>query len=123
MFLIENSLPYLLILGLRYIQIDSHVTFLQDWDTTSIEMLKNALTKKAVISRYLPPHTADLVKKSVKPAPRLCGPVFATSDLESQIIRLEGLAVSCIILRIPISLSTALFNDQLFFSIREFSGL
>ena len=88
MFLIENSLPYLLILGLRYIQIDSHVTFLQDWDTTSIEMLKNALTKKAVISRYLPPHTADLVKKSVKPAPQLYGPILATSDLESQIIRL-----------------------------------
>lgn len=80
-------------LRLRYMQIDSHMTFLQDWDAISVEMLQNAPTKKPVISHYPPPHTADLQKKSSQPAPRLCGPVFATSDLESQIIRLEGLAV------------------------------
>jgi hypothetical protein len=28
-----------------------------------------------------------------KPASRLCGPIFATSDLEAQIIRLEGAGV------------------------------
>jgi len=77
-------------------QIDSHMTFLQDWDALSVEMLKNAPTKKPVISHYPPPHTADLVGKSKFPAPRLCGPVFANSDLESQIIRLEGLAVSIV---------------------------
>lgn len=73
-----------------YMQIDSHMTFLQDWDALSIEMLNNAPSKKPVISHYPPPHTADLVKKSHVAAPRLCGPVFATSDLEAQIIRLEG---------------------------------
>lgn len=73
-----------------YMQIDSHMTFLQDWDALSIEMLKDAPSKKPVISHYPPPHTTDLVEKIDVPAPRLCGPVFATSDLESQIIRLEG---------------------------------
>lgn len=73
-----------------YMQIDSHMTFLQDWDALSIEMLNAAPAKKPVISHYPPPHTADLVEKSKVAAPRLCGPVFATSDLESQIIRLEG---------------------------------
>jgi len=70
-----------------YMQIDSHMTFAQDWDTESIAMLKNAPSDKPVISHYPPPHTADLAKVA---APRSCGPVFATSDLESQIIRLEG---------------------------------
>lgn len=73
-----------------YMQIDSHMTFLQDWDALSIGMLKNAPSKKPVISHYPPPHTADLVEKAQVAAPRLCGPIFATSDLESQIIRLEG---------------------------------
>ena len=71
-------------------QIDSHMTFAQDWDLESITMLKNAPSDKPVISHYPPPHTADLVEKAKVAAPRLCGPVFATSDLESQIIRLEG---------------------------------
>ncbi|KAL9190203.1 LOW QUALITY PROTEIN: hypothetical protein ACHAXT_007414 [Thalassiosira profunda] len=73
-----------------YMQIDSHMTFLKDWDALSIEMLNKAPSKKPVISHYPPPHTANLVEKAKDPAPRLCGPVFATSDLESQIVRLEG---------------------------------
>ncbi|KAL3789250.1 hypothetical protein HJC23_002835 [Cyclotella cryptica] len=73
-----------------YMQIDSHMTFLQDWDALSIEMLQAAPSKKPVISHYPPPHTADLVQKSKVAAPRLCGPIFATSDLEAQIVRLEG---------------------------------
>jgi [Skp1-protein]-hydroxyproline N-acetylglucosaminyltransferase len=73
-----------------YMQIDSHMTFAQDWDALSIEMLNNAPSDKPVISHYPPPHTADLVEKSKVAAPRLCGPVFATSELEAQIIRLEG---------------------------------
>mmetsp|Transcript_29817 Transcript_29817/g.62153 ORF Transcript_29817/g.62153 Transcript_29817/m.62153 type:complete len:598 (-) Transcript_29817:82-1875(-) len=73
-----------------YMQIDSHMTFLQDWDALSIQMLKKAPSEKPVISHYPPPHTADLVAKTKVAAPRLCGPTFATSDLESQIIRLEG---------------------------------
>ena len=73
-----------------YMQIDSHTTFLKDWDSLSIDMLKAAPSKKPVISHYPPPHTAKLAEKASDPAPRLCGPKFATSDLESQIIRLEG---------------------------------
>ncbi len=73
-----------------YMQIDSHTTFAQDWDVSSIDMLKNAPSDKAVISHYPPPHTADLVEMASVAAPRVCGPVFAANDLECQIIRFEG---------------------------------
>ena len=74
-----------------FMQIDSHMTFLQNWETLSIEMRKKAPSDKPVISHYPPlPHTADLVVKMKVPAPRLCGPDFATTDLEGQIIRLDG---------------------------------
>ena len=66
------------------------MTFAQDWDKELITMLQNAPSDKPVISHYPLPHTADLVEKAKVAAPRLCGPIFATSDLESQIIRLEG---------------------------------
>lgn len=73
-----------------YMQIDSHMTFLQDWDAMSIEMLKKAPSDKPVISHYPRPHTADLAARAANPAPRLCGPKFATSDVESEIVRLDG---------------------------------
>lgn len=66
------------------------MTFLQDWDAISIDMLKKAPSKKPVLSHYPPSHLSDLAAMAKKPASRLCGPVFANSDLESQIIRLEG---------------------------------
>lgn len=73
-----------------YMQIDAHMTFKQDWDAISIEMLQAAPSKKPVISHYPPSHLADLEAMAKQPASRLCGPIFAASDLESQIIRLEG---------------------------------
>lgn len=73
-----------------YMQIDAHMTFLQDWDAISIKMLQSAPSKKPVLSHYPPSHKADLERMVNTPAARLCGPVFASSDLESQIIRLEG---------------------------------
>jgi len=73
-----------------YMQTDAHMTWKQDWDEISVSMLKNAPSKKPVISHYPPSHMADLEAMADKPASRLCGPIFATSDLESQIIRLEG---------------------------------
>ena len=76
-----------------FMQTDAHMTFAQDWDAISIEMLKKAPSKKPVLSHYPPGHTTDLDAMAGKPASRLCGPVFATSDLESQIIRLEGASV------------------------------
>lgn len=69
-------------------------TFLQDWDAISLEMLKNAPSKKPVLSHYPPSHLAKLEDMAKVPASRLCGPVFAGSDLENQIIRLEGASVS-----------------------------
>lgn len=76
-----------------FMQTDAHMTFAQDWDAISVDMLKKAPSKKPVLSHYPPSETANLDKMANKAASRLCGPVFATSDLEAQIIRLEGAAV------------------------------
>lgn len=75
-----------------YMQIDSHMTFAQDWDATSLEMMNAAPSEKPVLSHYPPPETVNFAKAAEMPAARLCGPVFADSDLEAQIIRLEGLS-------------------------------
>jgi hypothetical protein len=72
------------------------MTFKQDWDAISVAMLQAAPSKKPVISHYPPSHMSDLEKMANDPASRLCGPIFATSDLESQIIRLEGASVSIV---------------------------
>ena len=79
-----------------FMQTDAHMTFAKHWDAISIDMLKRSPAKKPVISHYPPPHTADLDHAATEPAARLCGPMFATSDLENQIIRLEGGNVSSI---------------------------
>lgn len=84
-----------------FMQIDAHMTFLQDWDHISIEMLQNAPSKKPVLSHYPPSDTQDLVKLQSRPAPRLCGPIYADSDLEAQIIRLQGQGVDSVKLKYP----------------------
>jgi [Skp1-protein]-hydroxyproline N-acetylglucosaminyltransferase len=71
-------------------QTDAHMTFATHWDATSVAMLSKAPSPKPILSHYPPGHTMDLDKQKDRPTSRLCGPVFATSDLESQIIRLEG---------------------------------
>ena len=75
-------------------QIDAHMTFAPNWDAISVEMLQKTPSKKPVLSHYHPSHKSDFEKLSKEPGARLCGPIFATSDLESQIIRLEGGNVS-----------------------------
>ena len=76
-----------------FMQIDAHMTFATHWDATSIDMLNSAPSHKPILSHYPPSHTVNLDNKVNQPVSRLCGPVFATSDLESQIIRLEGAAI------------------------------
>lgn len=87
-----------------YLQIDAHMTFLKNWDAISIQMLKEAPTAKPVLSHYPPGDKANLAKLENKPTERLCGPVFAGSEIESQIVRLEGSDVSsqycCAFLRV-----------------------
>ncbi|EEC47169.1 predicted protein [Phaeodactylum tricornutum CCAP 1055/1] len=73
-----------------YMQIDAHMTFATHWDQISINMLHKAPSAKPILSHYPPGHTANLDHRSNIAGARLCGPVFATSDLESQIVRLEG---------------------------------
>ena len=73
-----------------FMQTDAHMTFAQDWDAISVEMLKDAPSKKPVLSHYPPGETTNFEMTAKNAASRLCGPVFATSDLENQIIRLEG---------------------------------
>ena len=65
-------------------------TFAKDWDAISITGLKNAPSKKTVLSHYPPEHTQDLNDMAYKPGSRICGPMFASSNAESQIVRLEG---------------------------------
>ncbi len=77
-----------------YMQIDAHMTFAQDWDATSVEMLQRAPSEKPIISHYPPPHTEDPKSWEEKPATRICGPVFAQDGIECQIIRLEESGVS-----------------------------
>jgi hypothetical protein len=76
-----------------FMQIDSHIFFRQDWDALSVQMLQKAPSKKPVLSHYPPPDSYNLEEPAKRPAARLCGPVFASSDLEAQIIRLEGSGV------------------------------
>lgn len=76
-----------------YMQIDAHMTFLQDWDAVSIEMLEKAPAEKPVMSHYPPFDTIDLEQSAKRHSiSRLCGSTFADSDLENQIIRLGGTA-------------------------------
>lgn len=69
------------------------MTFLQDWDAVSIEMLEKAPAEKPVMSHYPPFDTIDLEQSAKRHSiSRLCGSTFADSDLENQIIRLGGTA-------------------------------
>ena len=70
-------------------QIDAHMTFAQDWDALSIEMLEDAPSKKPITSHYQPVETFDFDKNVNTPAPRLCGGTLAISSIESQIVRLQ----------------------------------
>jgi hypothetical protein len=69
-----------------YMQIDSHMTFAQDWDALSIEMLTAAPSPKPVLTHYPPSHTAKLPQVG----PRICEPIIADSAIEAQIVRLMG---------------------------------
>jgi [Skp1-protein]-hydroxyproline N-acetylglucosaminyltransferase len=73
------------------LQIDSHMSFAENWDSQSITMLKSAPSKKPIISHYPPAVGFDFKAHEKQPTERLCGPVFATDAIENQIVRLEGM--------------------------------
>ena len=65
------------------------MTFVKHWDTLSINMLEKAPSKRPIIS-YSPSTTSSSKQEQQQEKPsRLCGSVFAKSDLENQIIQLE----------------------------------
>ena len=70
-----------------YMQIDSHMTFANDWDSKSVSMLQKAPSNKPVLTHYPPPHTQKL---NGQIGTRICNPLFADSDIEDQIVRLAG---------------------------------
>lgn len=74
------------------LQIDSHMSFAEHWDAQSIIMLKSAPSEKPIITHYPPAVGFDFKKNAKKPTDRICGPAFASTSIESQIVRLEGLA-------------------------------
>ena len=48
-------------------QTDAHMTFAQNWDSISIDMLNKAPSRKPVLSHYPPSHEANLEKMDKKP--------------------------------------------------------
>ena len=73
-----------------FMQLDAHMTFLQNWDDITLKSLHLAPSNKAIIAHYPPGHNMDLAKHwALRPAGRLCGPVFSRPD--GDMIRLEGL--------------------------------
>eukprot|EP00536_Pseudo-nitzschia_multiseries_P006210 jgi/Psemu1/192547/e_gw1.129.71.1 len=71
-----------------YMQVDAHMTFAQDWDAISVEMLRRAPSQKPVITHYPPDHTQNLDGMAKKPSERMCTGFFAVSGIESQIVRI-----------------------------------
>jgi len=77
-----------------YIQIDSHMTFEPNWDDTLISTLKNAPSKKAVLSQLpYPRATNDFKSKDQNMKdniiPKVCGVSFSTGLDDGQIIELS----------------------------------
>jgi len=73
-----------------FMQIDAHCTFAKGWDTEMIEEYNSCPTKnpKRILTTY-PPSPDDPNWEHQKGL-RICDPLFASSDIESQIVRLEG---------------------------------
>jgi len=71
-----------------YMQIDSHMTFADNWDVKSIEMLREAPSEKPALTTYPPPETSKFRGIGT----RICDPFFANSDIEKHIIRLSSSA-------------------------------
>ena len=69
-----------------YMQIDSHMTFMKNWDTLSVSMLQAAPSEKPILTHYPPAHTSKLGGVGS----RICQPIYADSEIEDQIIRLMG---------------------------------
>eukprot|EP00638_Chattonella_subsalsa_P001786 CAMPEP_0117744186 /NCGR_PEP_ID=MMETSP0947-20121206/6602_1 /TAXON_ID=44440 /ORGANISM="Chattonella subsalsa, Strain CCMP2191" /LENGTH=507 /DNA_ID=CAMNT_0005561073 /DNA_START=162 /DNA_END=1685 /DNA_ORIENTATION=- len=71
-----------------FFQIDSHCVFAQDWDTELILEYSQCPTEnpKRVLTHY--PPSPDMRGWQDKVGMRMCDPLFATSDIESQIVRL-----------------------------------
>jgi hypothetical protein len=78
-----------------YLQIDAHSNFAPGWDIDSVNMLKKAPSGKPVISHYPPAaESVNFLHERSQAAPRICGGVFAGTDIEAQIVRLEEQGVS-----------------------------
>ncbi|KAI2496993.1 glycosyltransferase [Fragilaria crotonensis] len=73
-----------------FMQIDSHMTFAKGWDAQSVDMLRKAPSDKPVISHYPPGADEDFEHGEKRGAPRICDAVFSDSQVEHEIIRLEG---------------------------------
>lgn len=100
----HGMLSYVCIIN-QYLQIDSHMHFIKDWDKISISMLKgenSKFIKRSVLS-YLPyPVTStknekeEVVSQSpttTQPLPQICNGYFSNGPFDSQIIRLNTTSV------------------------------
>jgi len=73
-----------------FFQIDSHCTFSDGWDKELLQEYFNCPTSnpKRVLTHY--PPSPDVTDWKSSPGMRICDPKFATSDIESEIIRLDS---------------------------------
>lgn len=78
-----------------FLQIDSHSTFANHWDSASVHMLQKAPSEKPVISHYPPgAEETNFEAEADSPAPRMCEASFEQTECESQIVRLGESKVS-----------------------------
>lgn len=77
-----------------FMQVDSHLEFYTHWDELYTNELKSAKSfPKAILSSYPPGFQAEnggILPGNPSPGARLCTCMFSTSDVESQIIRINS---------------------------------
>ena len=86
----------------QYMQIDSHMHFLQDWDKSSISILtqeSSFLRGSRIVLSYLPYSNNDNTSESKgnhnkKLLPQICNGYFSNGPWDAQIIRLNTTSVN-----------------------------
>lgn len=74
-----------------FVQIDSHIWFVEGWDEKLVNMMRLAPSAKPVLSTYPPGYGGHWQGGK---GPRMCGASFSSSPVEARIIRLGGSMVS-----------------------------
>jgi len=74
-----------------FVQIDSHIWFVEGWDSKLVQAMRAAPSARPVLSTYPPGFGGHW---EGKPGPRMCGASFSSSPVEARIIRIGASMVS-----------------------------